>query len=207
MQLDGRFIKIAHDPGDPQLCSHCPFCGSGQITGRSDGGIDCSFCGMNFIVRVQPAFPGMPQAPGMGAPTDIGPDGMPVDPMMGGMEDPGMMPPGEGDEGMPPGMEDGDDEGAPPFGDDGGGDEGAPEEDGPPVDDQGGSVEGPPPPPSKDKDSKSDKKGKSKKKGSLRLYRTLSGEQLDERRYVRHLAVLHSSADPRVLAMLRAEAS
>jgi hypothetical protein len=196
MQLDGRFIKIAHDPGDPQLCSHCPFCGSGQITGRSDGGIDCSFCGMNFIVRVQPAFPGMPQAPGMGAPTDIGPDGMPMDPMMGGMEDPGMMPPGaEGDEGMPPGMEDGDD---------GGGDEGPPEEDGPPVDDQGGSSDGPPPPPSKDKGGKSDKP---KKKGSLQLYRTLNGEQLDERRYVRHLAVLHSSADPRVLAMLRAEAS
>jgi len=76
------------------MTSHCPFCGSGQITGRSDGGIDCAFCGQSYIVRVQPAFSGMPQAPGMGAPTDVGPD-------MGAMGPPGM----EEGGGMPPGME------------------------------------------------------------------------------------------------------
>jgi hypothetical protein len=118
MQLDPRFIKVAHDPGDPVLCSHCPFCGSGQITGRSDGGIDCAFCGQSFIVRVQPAFPGMPQAPGMGAPTDVGPDmgAMPPPGMEGGMpgeEMPPGMEGGEG-EGFPPGE---DEEGGPPFGD------------------------------------------------------------------------------------------
>lgn len=187
MQLDSRFIKVAHDPGDPQLCAHCPFCGSGQITGRSDGGIDCAFCGMSFIVRVQPAFAGMPQAPGMGAPTDIGPD-MPMG--MPGMDPMGELPPGE-EGGMPPGAE-GDEEGGPPFGGD---DE---EEEGPPGDDE---------------DSEDDEDGKdddappfARKKGSRRVYRTLSGDRLDERRYIRHLAVLHSGADPGVLAKLRREA-
>lgn len=142
MQLDSRFVKLAHDPGDPVLCSHCPFCGSGQITGRSDGGIDCAFCGQSFIVRVQPAFPGMPQAPGMGAPTDVGPD-------MGAMPPPGMeeggMPPGAGG---PPGAE-GEEEG-PPFGEEG-------EEGGPPdeaAEEEGGAAdeeEGAPPFPPKKK--------------------------------------------------------
>jgi hypothetical protein len=91
---------------DNILTMNCPFCGSGQITGRSDGGIDCAFCGQSFIVRVQPAFPGMPQAPGMGAPTDAGPEGIPVG-----------LPPGAGPEGLPPGA----DGGMPPGGDEEGG--------------------------------------------------------------------------------------
>jgi hypothetical protein len=192
MQLDDRFVKVAHDPGDPVLCSHCPFCGSGQITGRSDGGIDCAFCGQSFIVRVQPAFPGMPQAPGMGAPTDIGPDmmgGMPMDP---GMEEGGEMPPGMEEEGMPPGEEGEEDEGAPPFGDDGEEDEGPPGGGG----DDDASDSGPPPPP---------KKSKSKKE-SARRYRTLAGDELTEDQYVRHLAVLHSGGHPAVLAALRRQA-
>lgn len=188
MQLDSRFIKVAHDPGDPVLCSHCPFCGSGQITGRSDGGIDCAFCGQSFIVRVQPAFPGMPQAPGMGAPTDVGPD------MMGGMP-PGMegeegMPP----EGMPPGME-GEDEGGPPFGDEEAGaeeEEGAPpgqEEEGEEEGEEGGSS----PPPFK-------------KKSAL-TYCTIAGDKLGEDAYVRHLAILLSGHHPAVLARIRREAA
>jgi hypothetical protein len=206
-ELDSRFVttsmrKLGHDPGDPVLCSHCPFCGSGQITGRSDGGIDCAFCGQSFIVRVQPAFPGMPQAPGMGAPTDAGPDMMGMgDPMMGG--DPGMDPGMEGppgEEGMPPGE---DDEGAPPFGD--GGDE--EDDSGPPPGgggDSGASDSGPPPPP-KGKDKKS--KDKKSKKESSRRYRTLAGDELGEDQYVKHLAVLFSGGHPAVLAQLRREAA
>lgn len=130
--------KVAHDPGDPLVTSHCPFCGSGQVVGRSDGTIGCDFCGQNYIVRVQPAFPGMPQMPmGPGAPSDVGPDGGLVDPGMVGPD--GM--PMDGEE--PPPGEDGDPEG-PPM-DDG---------DGPPPDD--GGDDAPPP------------KGKSKKKSSLR---------------------------------------
>lgn len=146
-QPAGIGIRLAHDPGDPLITSHCPFCGSGQVIGRSDGTIECDFCGQNYIVRVQPAFPGSPQAPaGPGAPSDIGPDGgvLPPDalPPDG---DPGEMPPG-GDEaaggGFPPDDEE-DGEGPPP--DDEGDDPGAADDD------------GPPPPPSK---------GKSKKKGA-----------------------------------------
>ena len=191
MQLDPRFVKVAHDPGDPVLCSHCPFCGSGQITGRSDGGIDCAFCGQSFIVRVQPAFPGMPQAPGMGAPTDAGPD------MMGGMP-PGMegeegMPPGG--EGMPPGMEGGEDEGFPPGEEDEeGGEPGEEEEE---EGGQEGEEEGPPFPPKK----------KTSARAAARRYRTMAGDQLGEDAYVRHLAIVMSGWHPAVLARVRREAA
>jgi len=201
---EGRVVKLAHDPGDPQITSHCPFCGSGQIVGRSDGTIGCDFCGMNYIVRVQPAFPGMPQAPGMGgAPTDIGPDGM--DPAMEGEVGPDGMPldpamEGEvaADGGFPP--EEGEEEGFPPGDDE---DAGAEEEGGfPPEGDDDGGDDAPPPKKDKAK-SKSKDKSKSKKEGA---FRTIAGDVLDEDAYVRHLAVLHSGGDPAVIAAIRAEA-
>jgi len=199
---EGKVVKVAHDPGDPQITSHCPFCGSGQIVGRSDGTIGCDFCGMNYIVRVQPAFPGMPQAPGMGgAPTDVGPemmdpgmegevgpDGMPLDPGMEEGAEEGGFPPEDGEGGgFPPGDEDAEaeEEGGFPPGD---GDE-----------DDGGDDA---PPPKKSK-SKGDSKSKSKKEGS---FRTVAGDLLDEDAYVRHLAVLHSGGNPAVIAAIRAEA-
>lgn len=193
-------VKEAHDPGDPLITSHCPFCGSGQVVGRSDGTIGCDlgFCGQSYIVRVQPAFPGMPQMPsGPGAPSDIGPDGGLVDP---GMIGPDGMPP---DEGMPPGEDDGD--GAPPFGDDAGGPPGPGGED--------GDDAAPPPPADSKKDSsgnggppKQKQKGKGKKE-SARRYRGLEGQPLTEDQLVRHLAVTLSGRDPAVLAVLRREAS
>lgn len=191
--------RVAHDPGDPLITSHCPFCGSGQVVGRSDGTIGCDFCGQNYIVRVQPAFPGMPQMPsGPGAPSDIGPDGGLVDP---GMVGPDGMPQ---DEGMPPDGDEGDE--GPPFGDD--------EDAGP----AGGSgSDGTPPPADGNSDSKKDSsgkapppKGKSKKKSSRRVarsYRGLQGQRLTEDQYVRHLAVSLSGRHPAVLATLRREAA
>lgn len=134
----GTVRKVAHDPGDPLVTSHCPFCGSGQVVGRSDGTIGCDFCGQNYIVRVQPAFPGMPQMPmGPGAPSDVGPDG--------GLVDPGMV----GPDGMPMDGEE------PPPGEDG-------DPEGPPMDD------GDEPPPDDGGDDAPPSKGKSKKKSSLR---------------------------------------
>lgn len=53
--------KVAHDSGDMALLNHCPFCGSGSITGRSDGSVECDFCNSVFTVQVQPAHPNMPQ--------------------------------------------------------------------------------------------------------------------------------------------------
>lgn len=194
MQLDERFvstaslIKQAHDPGDPVLCSHCPFCGSGQITGRSDSSIECAFCGQVFIVRVQPAFPGMPQAPGMGAPTDIGPD---MGAMPPGMEGEEGMPPGE--EGMPPGAEGEEAGGGPPFGEEAGEEEAG----APPGEEEEGEEEGPgqgkAPPPFKKK--------------SARRYRTVTGDELGEDAYVRHLAIMVSGRHPAVLARVRREAT
>lgn len=55
-------IKVqAHDSGDQFRIFHCPMCGSGQVTARSDGAVDCGFCGVNFMVRIQPAYPAFPQ--------------------------------------------------------------------------------------------------------------------------------------------------
>lgn len=199
----GIGTRIAHDPGDPLITSHCPFCGSGQVVGRSDGTIGCEFCGQNYIVRVQPAFPGMPQMPGPGgAPSDIGPDGGMVDPgMIGpdGMPADGGMPPDDGDPDADPG-----DGGAPPFGGGGGDDDGG----------DGGDDSGGPPPGAKKKDSggpppkgKGKGKGKSKKKGALiRTYRGLGGQVLTEDQFVRHMAVALSGSHPAVLAAVRREA-
>lgn len=214
-QRSASIVRLAHDPGDPQLLAHCPFCGSGQITGRSDGGVDCAFCGMSFLVRVQPSFAGMPQVPGMGAPTDVGPE------MMGGMPPgpPGMggpmgeLPPGAPGDEMPPGMP-GDEmaEGLPPGAEEPG--EGEDGEGGFPPQEQGEDGEGGEDssdsghdgdkPASVEKGKGKDKKGKGKKEGSRR-YRTLAGDILSEEQYVRHLAVLHSGASPTVLAQIRRE--
>lgn len=190
----GVGVRIAHDPGDPLITSHCPFCGSGQVVGRSDGTISCDFCGQVYIVRVQPAFPGMPQMPnGPGAPSDIGPDGGVLPPDAVG---PDGLPIG-GEEDLPPGAED-DEGGFPPDAE--GDDEGFPSEDdeGPPEGDDGDGDEGPPPPKKKDK-------GKSKKE-SVKTYHGPDGVVMTEDQFVRHLAAAFSGNNVEVLARLRAEA-
>ena len=47
--------------GDDMTMHHCPRCGSGGITGGSDGSITCSFCQLVFKVYAQPTHPFMPQ--------------------------------------------------------------------------------------------------------------------------------------------------
>lgn len=187
----GLGTRTAHDPGDPLITSHCPFCGSGQVVGRSDGTIGCGFCGQNYIVRVQPAFPGMPQMPsGPGAPSDIGPDG--------GLADPGMI----GPDGLPAG-------GAPLPGDEDGEDEEDGEDGGPPFgDEDGGSSSPPPSSGGKNNDSKKSDKKKpppGPKKGSARRYRGFTGQALTEDQFIRHMAVALSGASPAVMARLRSD--
>lgn len=64
-----RLVKRAN-PDDPSKVVHnCPFCGSGGVTGGSDGSIMCGFCDHTFKVFVQPKF--------LGAPSNIG--GQPVE--------------------------------------------------------------------------------------------------------------------------------
>lgn len=70
-------FKLAHESDDDTTPLHCPFCGSGQIVGNSDGSIGCEYCKRAFTVRVQPAFSAMPQEMDQmnaGAP-DFGPGG------------------------------------------------------------------------------------------------------------------------------------
>ena len=108
---------LAHDSGDGQTVYHCPFCGGGNVIGRSDGTIACGFCNTHFTVQVQPEFAGMPQTI----------DGQPYDiPGMPGGVDPNT--------GMPPQMdgmadgEEGEDGGFPPEEPPDGADMGSPED-------------------------------------------------------------------------------
>jgi len=57
----GSTRKVAHDSGDGETIYHCPFCGAGQITARSDGTAECGYCEAVFTVQVQPKHPSMPQ--------------------------------------------------------------------------------------------------------------------------------------------------
>ena len=53
--------KVAHDSGDGETIYHCPFCGAGQVVGRSDGTAECGFCSTAFTVQVQPVMNSVPQ--------------------------------------------------------------------------------------------------------------------------------------------------
>jgi hypothetical protein len=157
----------AHQSGDGVQICHCPFCGSGQVIGRSDGNSECSFCNQAFLVRVQPMYSAFPQSVN-GMPVDI--PGMPPAAGMPGMDPAaGGMPPGAEGE-MPPG-EDGEDEGAPPFGQDSGGDEA--------TDDGGDDGDG--------KDSGGDG-ADDKPPFGKKSYRTASGQRMGRAAYVTYLA-------------------
>jgi len=87
---------------------NCPFCGSGQVVGRSDGTVECDFCGTCFTVQVQPEHMGMPQTingipyqmPGMPA----GQDPNEASGLVSPADDQG--PPGQGDQPQDPGEQD-----------------------------------------------------------------------------------------------------
>jgi hypothetical protein len=164
-------VVVAHQSGDGITIAHCPFCGSGQVIGRSDGNTECSFCNQSFLVRVQPMFSAFPQSidgmpvqiPGMPPPS------MPGMPPGGDPNDPNAMPPGaEGPEG-------GDDGGgAPPFGGGSDGSDSAPDSGG--SDDSG----------SDDKDSGGGNPFGKKES----VYRASGGRTLGRAAYVDYLAGL-----------------
>lgn len=156
--------REAHDSGDGERIFHCPFCGAGQVLGRSDGTVECGYCNQHFTVQVQPQFPSFPQTingmpvdiPGMPGQIDTGLGGAPGQPPMDGSVPPGQDMDADGipdqQEGAPSGVP--------------GADEGADEEEG-------------------------DDKKPDFLKGSSRYYRTAAGDLLDEERYMRHLAIGH----------------
>ena len=47
--------------GGEEPLHHCPRCGSGSLTGGSDGSVTCGFCEFVFKVFAQPTHPSMPQ--------------------------------------------------------------------------------------------------------------------------------------------------
>lgn len=178
--------RLAHDSGDGTTIMHCPFCGGGQVVGRSDGTVECEFCGTAFTVQVQPIYSGFPQT--------VNGQPFPIPGMPGQVGGPPLAP-GPMDA-LPPGAEPADDAGnpfaddadtadaeggdAPPFADDSGSDT-------PPPDDSSSGSDGPPPPP----------KGKSKTKKSSAMYRTASGARLSEAAFVEYLAVRHADVAER----------
>lgn len=90
----------AHESQDDSILSHCPWDGSGQITGAPDGTVTCGFCGRSFTVRLQPTFPAVPQVdPTTGMPLGDAPAGP------GGGDPAGMVPqappPPQGAPGLP----------------------------------------------------------------------------------------------------------
>lgn len=147
----GLPARVAHDSGDGEEILHCPFCGAGQVIGRSDNSAECEFCGQCFTVQVQPRYPGFPQSVN-GMPVPI--PGMPGQP--GGA--PGV-PPGGG--GLPG------EEGAPVPGG-GPGDQG--EQPGGPAEDDGGA----------DDDGSDDKPAflKGKSAAAARDHEDMSGPQM-----------------------------
>lgn len=74
---EGSRRKVAHDHGDGETIQHCPFCGGGNVHGRSDGTAWCDFCQSAFTVQVQPEHSAMPQTVN-GEPFDM--PGMPGEP-------------------------------------------------------------------------------------------------------------------------------
>lgn len=52
--------RHGHSSSDPTVVNHCPFCGSGALTGRSDGAIDCGVCNETFRVSREPLYSNEP---------------------------------------------------------------------------------------------------------------------------------------------------
>lgn len=63
----GNHTRVGHANSDPTVVNHCPFCGSGKLTGRSDGAVDCGLCDETFRVSREPLYSNIPSnEPGAG---------------------------------------------------------------------------------------------------------------------------------------------
>jgi hypothetical protein len=187
--------KEAHDSGDRTKLQHCPFCGSGQIVGRSDGTAHCDFCGQTFTVHQQPDFSASPQtenpeeAPGV----EIAPDTMEPETHVPGEDGPQPEDPPENVmavEGPQPMGQPGQSGTEPVVGEEqvlGEDQEEAPEDQFPPGDE--------------DEDDDDEENGKKKKKPPF--FSTLKGHQLSEDDYLMHLAIRHADIPSRVVKVVR----
>lgn len=57
---NGGLGNFAPDRESDKVVRVCPFCGSGQIVGQSDGSIECGHEGVTFLVEVLPKHPFQP---------------------------------------------------------------------------------------------------------------------------------------------------
>lgn len=176
----------AHGFAQTDTVKHCPFCGSGDVWGGSDGTITCEFDGATFQVSVEPQYP---SAPGNmnGMPLNI--DGEP-DPMgQADAEDAWAVPDGvspSSGEDLDMGDGDGDEEG--PAQDEGAGG-GPPWANGEDDDDED----------EEDEDENNVPPGLPPR----RSFRTHMGDTLTEDLYLKHLAIRHADAPRQFLASLR----
>jgi hypothetical protein len=180
-------LKQAHGFAQTDTVKHCPFCGSGDVWGGSDGTITCEFDGATFQVSVEPQFPSAPGSMN-GVPLNIDgdPDAMGQADADEAMAIPEGVSPSSGED-LGPGEEETDEdeeEGGPPWAN--GEDEDEDDEDEGPAQDEGAGG------------------GVPWKSGS---YRTFAGDRLSEGLYLRHLAIRHAEEPQLVLAEMRRTAA
>jgi hypothetical protein len=179
------FQKEAHGFAQTDTVKHCPFCGSGDVWGGSDGTITCEFDGATFQVSVEPQFP---SAPGNmnGVPLNI--EGEPDAMGQADAEEAWTVPEGvspSSGEDLEPGEEETDED-----------------------EEEGGG-----PPWAKDEDEDNEDEGPAQDEGAgggvpwkSGSYRTFAGDLLPEDLYLRHLAIRHAEEPQRFLASLRVAA-
>lgn len=198
-------FREGHISGNSVDVLHCPFCGSGALVARSDGTIECDYDQTVFTVQVQPAYNAFPQSVD-GAPYDW--PGQP-DPNSvvapGTTEDPGL---GMGMPGDDPMAQDGSEDDIDPT-DDGSGDDDS-SDNAPPWakgsdDDSKSKSKAELKPKSKDKskDKKDDKKGKNPFDKKSSSFKTESGYELDEDKYIAHLAIKFAQDKFRMAAKIK----
>jgi hypothetical protein len=173
-----------HGFAQTDTVKHCPFCGSGDVWGGSDGTITCEFDGATFQVSVEPQYP---SAPGNINGQDLNIDGEPDEFGQADAGDAYAVP----DNLDPSAGEDLDMDG-------GGGEE----------DEEGGQGGGPPWLNQGDDDDEDEDDEDEGRPGNLpprqSSYRTHMGDTLSEELYLKHLAIRHAEEPRRFLASLRA---
>lgn len=178
--------REAHGFAQTDTVKHCPFCGSGDVWGGSDGTITCEFDGATFQVSVEPQYP---SAPGniAGQPLDI--DGEPDDAGQAGAGDAMAVP-----EGVAPSSGEPLDAGA----------DGEPVDEDDQVDEEGGGG-GPPwaQGQGQDEDEDEDEEEGPPNFPPKQSYLTYMGDHLAEEDYLKHLAIRHAEEPRQFLASLR----
>lgn len=179
--------RLSHGFAQTDTVKHCPFCGSGDVWGGSDGTITCEFDGATFQVSVEPQYP---SAPGniAGQPLDI--DGEPDDAGQAGAGDAMAVP-----EGVAPSSGEPLDAGA----------DGEPVDEDDQVDEEGGGG-GPPWAQGQGQDEdedEDDEEGGPPNFPPKQSYLTFAGDHLAEEDYLKHLAIRHAEEPRQFLASLR----